>query len=413
MTSLERLAIAGTAGLCLLGQASAASAATIRCVNSTRSDCQITHASIGAAIAAASAGDIIFVGAGTYNETVMVDKELTFLGAHAGRDARGRPGGATESIINATALGPLNAGFLVTANGVVIDGFTIQGATDGNANGGGIDLKGGASPASGARILNNIIQNNAVGLYLNFEGFAPVTNVVVQRNQFKNNTVMAVGFGDGIFTSGCQDVTVAENTFTGHITAALGFNNSSNVKITGNQSTGDATFVIFTGSTSSLFSNNRGSGFTTQPSSTGNGGAAVAIGPNNTNLEISGNDLTSGATRGIRITTIFGAGANQNLGIRFNNVRSMVLAGIVAEPGMLNDSTVESNTSAGNGGDEIFVDTGNANNVFLANQARLTSGFGTINGTCRDNSVGTGTAGTANYWFDNRGTGTPAAICNP
>jgi hypothetical protein len=409
---LKRLAIAGIAGLCVLAQVPVASAATIRCVNNTRSDCEVTHGTIGAAVTAASAGDIIFVGAGTYNESVMVDKQLTFLGAQAGRDARGRPVGPAESGVNATGLGSLNAGFLVTATGVVIDGFTIQGATDFASNGGGIDLKGGASPASGARILNNIIQNNSVGLYLNFEGFAPTTNVVIQRNQFKNNTVVALGVGDGIFTSGCQNVTVADNTFNGHITAALGFNNCSHVKITGNQSTGDATFVIFTGTTNSMFTNNRGSGFTAQPLSTGNGGAAVAIGPNNSNIEISGNDLTSGATRGIRITTIFGTGANTNLGIRSNTVRSMVLTGISAETGMLNDSTVEANTSASNGGDEIFVDTGNANNVFLANQARFTSGFGTVNGTCRDDSLGGGTAGTANYWFDNRGTGTPPGICN-
>src|SRR5207249_11094654 len=122
-----------------------------------------------------------------------------------GGDARGRPGGAQTSSVNAAAAGSLPAGFLVTAGGGVIDGFTVQGATEGNSNGGGIDLKGGASPASGARILNNIIQNNAVGLYLNFEGFAAVTGVVIQRNQFRNNTVMAVGFGDGIFTSGCAD----------------------------------------------------------------------------------------------------------------------------------------------------------------------------------------------------------------
>ena len=412
MTKLERVAIVGTVGLGLLGPVSAASGATIRCVNSTRSECQVAHGTIGAAVAAASAGDIIFVGAGTYNETVMVDKQLTFLGAQAGRDARGRPGGAQESIVNAAAAGSLNAGFLVTAGGVVIDGFTVQGATEGNSNGGGIDLKGGASPASGARILNNIIQNNAVGLYLNFEGFAAVTGVVIQRNQFRNNTVMAVGFGDGIFTSGCADVTEADNTFTGHITAALGFNNSSFVKITGNQSTSDATFVIFTGTTNSSFSQNRGSGFTAQPGSTGNGGAAVAIGKNNAYIEVSSNDLSTGATRGIRVTSLFGTGVNHHIGIRSNQVRAMVMTGISVESDMLILSTIEANTSSSNGGDEFFVEAGNSDNVLLANTARVTSGFGTLNGTCRDDSVGGGTAGTANYWFDNRGTGTPPGICN-
>jgi hypothetical protein len=222
MTNLQRSALAGPAVLFLLGQATAASAATIHCVNSARSDCQVSHATIAAAVAGASDGDIIFVGAGTYNETVMADKQLSFFGAQAARDARARAGGSSESIVNATAGGSLNAGFLVTASGVVIDGFTVQGATQGLSNGSGIDLKGGPSPASGARILNNIIQGNAVGLSLNFEGFAPVTNVVIQQNLFKNNTVTAVGFGDGIFTSGCQDVTVTDNAFTGHITSALG-----------------------------------------------------------------------------------------------------------------------------------------------------------------------------------------------
>jgi hypothetical protein len=408
MTNLQRFSLAGTASLCLLGQASAASAATIHCVNSARSDCQVSHGTIGAAVAAASAGDLIFVGAGTYNETVMVDKQLSFFGAQAARDARARAGGSSESVVNATAGGSLNAGFLVTASGVVIDGFTVQGATQGLSNGSGIDLKGGPSPASGARILNNIIQGNALGLSLNFEGFAPVTNVVIQRNLFKNNTVTAVGFGDGIFTSGCQDVTVTDNAFTGHITSALGFNNSSNVKIEGNHSANDATFVIFTGTTSSTFSHNGGQQFISSPSSTGNGGAAVAIGPGNGDLEITRNTLTGGATMGIRITTIFGPGANQNLGIRYNQVSGMAQAGIAAETGMLEGSTIEGNTSWNNGGDELFVDAGNEGNVLIANFTARRS----TPGTCRDNSVGSGTAGTANYWFDNHGTGTPPGICN-
>src|SRR6266404_659614 len=63
----------------------------------------------------------INVAAGTYNENVIIPRSLTLNGAHAGIDARGRSG--AESIINGGVL----ANITITANGVTVDGFTLNG----------------------------------------------------------------------------------------------------------------------------------------------------------------------------------------------------------------------------------------------------------------------------------------------
>src|SRR6266404_5875185 len=79
-------AVAIAAALVTLG-AGAAQAAT-SCVNpGGTGGC---YSSIQAAINAASPGDTITVAAGTYNESVTIDKTLNLLGAQAGIDARTR-----------------------------------------------------------------------------------------------------------------------------------------------------------------------------------------------------------------------------------------------------------------------------------------------------------------------------------
>ena len=79
-----------------------------------------SYSTIQAAVNAAVAGQTINVDAGTYNETVTINKSLTIRGAQAGVDARNTRG--TESIVYAT-----QTVFDVFANDVTIDGFTIQG----------------------------------------------------------------------------------------------------------------------------------------------------------------------------------------------------------------------------------------------------------------------------------------------
>lgn len=74
------------------------------------------YATIQAAIDAASAGDKIMVGPGTYTESVVVNKDVTILGANA--DVAGYGARGTESIV----IGR----FAIQADGVTISGFTVE-----------------------------------------------------------------------------------------------------------------------------------------------------------------------------------------------------------------------------------------------------------------------------------------------
>ncbi len=394
-------------GLSFLNATKALAAATIRCVNSTDASCQQTYSTIQNAVNAAASGDIILVGRGIYSETVTVTTpNLIFFGARAGMDARiGRLNSIYESVVNATGAGAL-AGFIVEAANVVIDGFTIQGFSS-PADGSGIDLKGGLNPATGALILNNILQNNSQALSMNFEGSAPVTNVVIRRNLFRNNSV---GSGDGIFTSGAQNVTIADNNFRGDPTVAIGINNCSNVSISGNTSGRDGGFVIFTGTTNAEFSHNQGQNFLGSAALfPGSGGAAVAIGPGNDGLLISGNTLATGGTIGIAATTVFGSGTSQHVSISYNNVSQMEESGIVAQATTLVNSIIVGNMSWRNGADGIGVDAGNSGNFLVENVMRKNAGF-----DCRDSSTGSGTLGTNDTWYRNTGiASSPTGLCTP
>ncbi|MFM9009075.1 MAG: DUF1565 domain-containing protein, partial [Bacteroidota bacterium] len=82
-------------------------------------------ATIADAIAAASAGDIIRVDAGTYSANILVGKSLTLYGANAGVKANGVSRGSGESIIDGTGG---SSSFVVTieADNVVVDGFKVE-----------------------------------------------------------------------------------------------------------------------------------------------------------------------------------------------------------------------------------------------------------------------------------------------
>src|SRR5262249_52739299 len=82
-----------------------------------------TDSTIQRGVDAASAGDTVTVEAGVYNESVAVNKPLTFLGAQSGvNPANGRvAGGPNESVVQATG----GAAFRISAPSVTIRGFSI------------------------------------------------------------------------------------------------------------------------------------------------------------------------------------------------------------------------------------------------------------------------------------------------
>ena len=82
----------------------------------------VYYGQIQDAIDTAFAGETINVAAGTYAESVIVDKSLTLLGAKSNVDPRA---GAWTSDITTINAGEGNNGILITASGVTVNGFKI------------------------------------------------------------------------------------------------------------------------------------------------------------------------------------------------------------------------------------------------------------------------------------------------
>ena len=169
-------------GLLALGMGSSAIAKT-SCVNpSGASGCYTT---IGAAVAAAAAGDTINIGAGEYAESVVVKIPLSIVGA-----------GASSTIINANGL----------ANGVYVDGLDnpglsgvlVTGLTIINANFEGILV----TNASYTLISNNHVASNDRSLNYS-AGMCPAQPVF--------ETSEGDDCGEGIHLMGTFAVTVANN----------------------------------------------------------------------------------------------------------------------------------------------------------------------------------------------------------
>jgi len=183
--SKHRMSLAAITAVPFLfvGGANALGQVTVRCVPShtLNSSCTSTdYATIQKAVTAAGAGDIVLVGPGMYRESVAIIDEtghsrdgLALLGAQAGKDARlGRLEPQNESIVDGSGQ-PAGSTITVEALNVIIDGFTVQGATANVGTASGIDLKGLCkglfSPANRAKVVNNIVEQNANGISMNQE----------------------------------------------------------------------------------------------------------------------------------------------------------------------------------------------------------------------------------------------------
>ena len=195
--------------------ATPASAATIT-VDDDEVECPAPdHNTIGAAIAAATAGDTINVCPGTYAENVVLNKSLTLNGAQTGVDARGRV--ASESVI-APAAG-IGIDLRDPTGGTVVDGFTVSGGAQGIRSTSGI--------LNDLLIANNrIVGFTGSGLFLDNSGPDATLNQnlvdgasktggggLVHLDQdnfdglhFTSNEVQGYGIGTGFFVDGNHNV---------------------------------------------------------------------------------------------------------------------------------------------------------------------------------------------------------------
>src|SRR6056297_2845083 len=238
-----------------------------------------TFNTISAAIAAASGGDTIIVGPGTYDEDVVIDKAVTLLSS----------GGAASTIINGQngALGAIeidpNAGAVQI--GDVGQGFTVQGNNgNGAVENAAIYLQGAQD---GITIRGNVIEARGdAGLISEFS--AVVSNVGVDQNSFTGQTFEGAEPGGTGFST---QFNVGNNVPRQLVTFGGNDQNTSDITFTNNIVSGTAggtnaegaqgNTLVTIDAANSLIADNEFTGFTNR--------FATALRAREDNTDITGN----------------------------------------------------------------------------------------------------------------------------
>ncbi|MGI6307780.1 MAG: hemoblobin-interacting domain-containing protein [Dethiobacteria bacterium] len=171
----------------------------------------VDFTTIQAAVDAANDGDIIIVKDGTYNENVVVDKSLV-IQSENGADLTTVQAANTNADV-----------FKVIAENVIIDGFTVSGATSTGRSGIYITSSSGSST-----VINNHCSGNFQGIYIGADG-----------NTVSNNTCTCNG-RYGIHLSKATGNSITDNTCANN-TDGSGFalylaDNANNNTVSGNTS---------------------------------------------------------------------------------------------------------------------------------------------------------------------------------
>jgi hypothetical protein len=236
--------------------ASLATAGVVVNTNTSKTFCSI-QAAIDDALT--EIGHILTVAAGTYTETVTVSKPVIIRGANAGVSACGTR--SAESIIQ-------NGAFIITSDGVTIDGFELTGT--------GAQIRAGVSVLSDIYILNNHIHaTNAQPIQhgLGFGGGIGSSNWTISGNKIAdiqfNAATAIVAFNisnasiennciahtnasftgrRGINADGLQNANISGNTLDlGDVYPTGGTNTPWGIQI--GMSDRDATAITLTGNT--------------------------------------------------------------------------------------------------------------------------------------------------------------------
>jgi len=187
-----------------IGALSVAPAAQASIITVCASGCD--HATIQAAVDAASSGDVISVSAGTYVESVNVNKALSLIGAGASSTTIQGPIGGDSATVRVAASNVTIAGFTITRlgnnpvdwnnPGLKSAGIAVQSAHTGmtvrdnilTGNRTAIDINN----SSGHTIRNNDITFNRTGLLFRNQ----TDNMTVVENKITNNWTVGVLFLD-------------------------------------------------------------------------------------------------------------------------------------------------------------------------------------------------------------------------
>jgi hypothetical protein len=229
-------------------------------------------------------------------------------------------------------------GTSVSASGVIIDGFTFQNSTSATFTGFGIWLNPGVS---GTHIINNIIQNNIIGIGLANTG----AQALIRHNQIQNNNQPGGASGTGIYTdefvggSAVRNVLIEENAFVGNNDAGIDVSNTDPsggvfmLNVSNNSFDANGRALVLFNTHDSIIQNN------SIPNTTLTGSAAFRLFDNNSNLSITFNDLISGVGHAIRLSFLGAVGGpSSGVVINENNIgtvgsASFVLDGLLVDPG--------------------------------------------------------------------------------
>jgi uncharacterized delta-60 repeat protein len=320
-----------------------------------------TDSSIERGLDVATAGNTVNVEAGTYSQDVNVKKSVTLAGAQAGVAAPGRSG--AESIISSPDG---TTELQVSVSDVTIDGFTIEGNTSPFVSGAGVYLIPGVS---GTHVLNNIIQNNIIGLDL--ANASATDQAQIEGNLFQNNTEPGASSGTDIyadqFTAGSvlQNVLIENNTFTnsspvedswGVAISNTGTNQFSSLDVEDNTVTNSGRGFYFFNSTNVSVVANTVTGAThyavglfgddSSPGEQGNSSISIrqnTLDNNAVGIEVEdGGDLTSPAFTSGTLTIANNFLDGNSTGVLFT--ANSLSAGVTVN---VNDNHIQGNTTAG------------------------------------------------------------------
>jgi PAP2 superfamily protein len=146
----------------------------------------VVYAAIQAAVNCAQPGDLIVIGAGTYFENIVVDKDLIFQGI-----------GPANTIIDGGITGRV---FTVNneMTATLMDLTVTGGVAD---SGGGIYTDGGSLIIQGSIVANNTAVSAGGGVYA-YSGNVTITDSTISNNQvsvFSNNDALADAAGGGLY----------------------------------------------------------------------------------------------------------------------------------------------------------------------------------------------------------------------
>jgi hypothetical protein len=280
------------------------------------------YASIADAIEDAAAGDTIYVAAGTYAEDLVIDKQVTLIGAQGGIDPTGSRSGA-ETIIAGTVR------LLDAADGSTIDGFTLE--------------EGGSVAGSSA------------GIYID----PGATGITIENNILSHTNNASLNDGSrGILTTfngGNDDLTISQNSFSGWSTGVYLNPGAEGAEISGNAFTENNVGISVDGPDGTEISDNTFQNNAFETIGLGPAGAADAT----LELSLSGNDLagsngSDGAigvyTDGLTVTAD-AASDGAVLNLQSPAVSSLTLDG---DGDVSVNGNAQDNVLTGNAGDNVL-----------------------------------------------------------